>query len=210
MSKRKNKENCCMSKKQTSEPATEVPPEKCRINPALRPLLRPIADLRPDPANARRHAESDIAAKAAALRRFGQQKPIIVDPQGVIVAGNGIFTAAKLEGWTHIAVIVTDLKGPDKTGFAIADNRLGELSTWDDDALPALLESLRAEDVELLSAAGFTEEDLANLTTPEPPPSPAAIPEGFQVVILCRDEDHQRQLFDRFKKEGMECRLLTL
>jgi hypothetical protein len=37
-----------------------------------------------------------------------------------------------------------------------------------------------------------------------------SIPESYQVVIVCRDEDQQRELFDRLGQEGLTCRLLTL
>ena len=63
---------------------------KATIAPGLLKLARPIADLSPDPANARHHDEISIDAIAASLRRFGQQKPIVVDPKGVVIAGNGI------------------------------------------------------------------------------------------------------------------------
>ena len=48
-----------------------------------------IADLSADPANARKHSERNIESIMASLRRFGQQKPIVVDKSGVVRAGNG-------------------------------------------------------------------------------------------------------------------------
>jgi hypothetical protein len=36
------------------------------------------------------------------------------------------------------------------------------------------------------------------------------IPESYQVVVECRDEDDQRDLFERMRKEGYRCRVLTL
>ena len=56
---------------------------------------RKIADLSEDPANARTHSERNIDAIVASLRRFGQQKPIVVDSNGVVRAGNGTLVAAK-------------------------------------------------------------------------------------------------------------------
>jgi hypothetical protein len=37
-----------------------------------------------------------------------------------------------------------------------------------------------------------------------------APPELYQVVVECRDEAHQRELFERLKREGMKVRLLVL
>ena len=62
-----------------------------------------IASLSPDPANARRHPERNLEQIKASLRRFGQQKPIVVDAANVVRAGNGTLAAAKSLGWTTIA-----------------------------------------------------------------------------------------------------------
>lgn len=64
----------------------------------------PIAELSPDPANARRHPTHNLDAIKASLRRFGQQKPIVVDQDNVVRAGNGLLEAAKAIGWTEISV----------------------------------------------------------------------------------------------------------
>ena len=48
-----------------------------------------LAKLALDPRNARRHPERNLESIKASLARFGQQKPIVVDADGVTVAGNG-------------------------------------------------------------------------------------------------------------------------
>ena len=107
-----------------------------RVAPGLEPLLRPVADLRLDPANARAHSERNVQAIADSLARFGQQKPhVVITSDGVVVAGNGTLEAARLLGWTQIACVTTDLEGGDVRGFAIADNRTAELAEWDVDPI---------------------------------------------------------------------------
>jgi len=105
----------------------------------------PIAAISGDPANLRVHDQRSIAAVAASLRRFGQQKPIVIGHDGVVIAGNGTFEAAKLLGWTHIAASRTDLKSTERVGFAIADNRTAEMSRWDDEALRTMAAERRAD-----------------------------------------------------------------
>jgi len=56
----------------------------------------------PDPANVRKHNERNLTAIAASLRRFGQQKPIIIDGDNIVRAGNGTLAAAKKLGWQTI------------------------------------------------------------------------------------------------------------
>ena len=122
-----------------------------------------IADLSNDPANARKHDPRNIASIVASLRRFGQQKPIVIDSSGIVRAGNGTLEAARILGWDSIDVTRTELKGSEATAYAIADNRTSELSEWDNNILAATLQGLVTDDEDLLSAAGFDEHDLAEL-----------------------------------------------
>ena len=84
-----------------------------RYAPGLEPLLRPISELKQDPDNARAHDERNLAAIRESLSRFGLQKPIVVAPDGTVLAGNGTLAAATSLGWTHIACVTTDLAGLD-------------------------------------------------------------------------------------------------
>jgi len=70
----------------------------------------PIAELDLDPANVRQHDEKNLAAIKSSLKRFGQQKPIVVDPKGIVIAGNGTLTAARALGWDRIRIVRTQLE----------------------------------------------------------------------------------------------------
>jgi ParB-like chromosome segregation protein Spo0J len=119
--------------------------------------LVPINDLTPDPANARKHGERNLSSIIDSLRAFGQQKPIVVDRRGVVIAGNGTLEAAKRLGWEEIAVVRTELDPTQATAFGIADNRTAELAEWDEDVLVSLLDSLDDETRDLLH---FDEKEL--------------------------------------------------
>ena len=106
---------------------------------------RPLSELHLDPANARGHDTRNLDAIQASLARFGQQKPVVVTPEGVVIAGNGTVEAARALGWTEVSVAVTELSGADRAAYAIADNRTAELAAWDDDVLSATIKGL-AED----------------------------------------------------------------
>lgn len=122
-----------------------------------------ISELSCDPANARKHGDRNLETIVASLRRFGQQKPIVVDASGVVRAGNGTLEAAKYLGWEKIDAVKTGLNGSEATAYAIADNRTAELAEWDDDVLAATLQGLVTDDAALLDAAGFDENELAKL-----------------------------------------------
>ena len=123
-----------------------------------------IADLSKDPANARKHSDRNIESIVASLRRFGQQKPIVVDASGVVRAGNGTLQAASALGWEFVNAVRTELEGSEATAYAIADNRTAELAEWDEDVLTA---SLMEIDRDLLAATGFTEAELESLAAEE-------------------------------------------
>jgi len=158
------------------------PPTHQHIAPSLRSLATPITELSADPANARLHDERSLEAIKASLRRFGQQKPVVVDGAGVVIAGNGTLEAARGLGWSHVAAIRSDLAGVDRTAYAIADNRTAELSRWDDDALRQVLGTLPGDAAE---AAGWSVQELEGLLAtgedepvveqPTPEPLPAAV-----------------------------------
>jgi ParB-like chromosome segregation protein Spo0J len=105
-----------------------------------------LADLSLDPSNVRKHSRRNLDAIKASLRKFGQQKPIVVDAKGIVLAGNGTLTAAQELGWTEIQIVRTELAGVEATAFAIADNRTAELAEWDD-SLPDVIKSLLAAGV---------------------------------------------------------------
>lgn len=103
-----------------------------------------LADLTPDPNNARKHDSTNINAIMGSLDQFGQRKPIVVDQRNVVVAGNGTVEAAKRLGWDSISAVrvPADWDADRIKAFALADNRTAELATWDQAVLDAQLAEL--------------------------------------------------------------------
>jgi len=120
-----------------------------------------IAELSLDPSNVRKHSRRNLDAIKASLRKFGQQKPIVVDAKGIVLAGNGTLTAAQELGWTEIQIVRTELAGVEATMFAIADNRTAELAEWED-TLAEVLQKLQADGHDL-AELGYEPEDLHQL-----------------------------------------------
>lgn len=101
--------------------------------PALRSSCVAIDSVKPDPENDLKHGDEDIGKTANSLLRSGQQKAIVLMPDGkTTLAGAGTLLAAKKLGWTHIAANRTDLKDPtEQRIYAIADNQTGRNAAWD-------------------------------------------------------------------------------
>jgi ParB-like chromosome segregation protein Spo0J len=128
----------------------------------LRPQLVPIDELHEDVSNVNNHPPRSIEAIAASYARFGQQRSILADSGGVVRAGNGQLAAARRLGWTHMAVVRSDLQGTELTAYSIADNRISEFSSFDTEALTATLRALQAEDFPIADV-GFTDAELEEL-----------------------------------------------
>jgi len=118
-----------------------------------------IGRLRPHPRNYRRHPEHQLAILRESLRVHGQQKPVVITPDGTILAGHGVVEAAKAEGWTQVACHIYD--GPYPEAFLAIDNRSSDLAEDDESALAQLLKDIDAEGQ--LLAAGWNDDDLAEL-----------------------------------------------
>ena len=72
-----------------------------------------------DPANVRTHPQRNIDAIVGSLQAFGQQKPVVVDADNVVRAGNGLVRAARLLGWSQVAAYTTGLGGSEAIAYAI-------------------------------------------------------------------------------------------
>lgn len=152
-----------------------------------------------DPANVRTHGSRNIEAIKASLLRFGQQKPIVADPHGVVLAGNGTLTAARELGWETIEVVRTELESADRVAFSIADNRTSELAEWDFEALGKTLDGLRQDDWDL-NELGWADHEVepllaAEWSPPEIEEEEASGPEDKTSVIRLTAE--QRVVVDR-------------
>ena len=135
-------------------PTTPEPPVALEVR-----VVR-LSTLTPDPHNVRLHPEKNLKAIIDSLAAFGQQKPVIVDAHGTILAGNGAYLAAQRLGWEWITVQVSTLTPEQARAYALADNRTGELSQWDDAALAELLRDLSARELPL---PGWDEAELRRL-----------------------------------------------
>jgi hypothetical protein len=121
-----------------------------------------IGSLTLDPDNARKHSAKNIKAIAGSLETFGQRRPLVVWGD-VVIAGNGTIEAAKSIGWTEIQItrVPEDWTQDRARAYALADNRTAELAEWDGESLLDILSGLNDE---LVAAAGFTSDEIDDLT----------------------------------------------
>lgn len=90
-----------------------------------------------------RNNEAAVDKVASSIQEFGFKVPIIVDSQNVIIAGHTRFKASKKLGLKEVPCIVSDdLTEAQIKAFRIADNKVSELATWDEELLSLELEQL--------------------------------------------------------------------
>jgi len=90
-----------------------------------------------------RHNDSAVRFVANSIKEFGFQVPIVIDKNGVIIAGHTRLKAAKLLRMTEIPCIrAAALSDEQVKAFRIADNSVSEVSTWDESLLKLELEGI--------------------------------------------------------------------
>jgi DNA modification methylase len=102
-----------------------------------------IDALKPDPANPRRHTRKQVRQIAESIKAFGFNVPILIDRDGNVIAGHGRWLACRELGITEVPTLCLDHLTPAQArAFMIADNRLTEISVWDDRLLARQLKEL--------------------------------------------------------------------
>jgi DNA modification methylase len=123
----------------------------------------PIEKLLPYARNARTHTDEQVAQVAASIIEFGWTNPILIGPDGVIIAGHARLAAARKLRMTEVPVIVLEHLTPtQRRALVLADNRLALSAGWDEEMLRVELASLEEEGFDL-DIVGFTEDEMEEL-----------------------------------------------
>jgi hypothetical protein len=179
-----------------------------------------IGALHADPANARRHNPRNVGLIEESLQEVGAGRSIVIDEDGVVLAGNATIEAAGNVGIENVRIVEASgneiiavrrrgLTQRQKTRLALFDNRTAELADWDAEALVALAQAeeamlagmLSESEIEALAGdvedGGHGDEAGFNYKT------------QFGVIVICEDEPSQRAVFERLSGEGMTCRVVV-
>lgn len=132
-------------------------------NPADKIEQRKIKDLVPYARNSRTHSDTQIAQIAASIKEWGWTTPVLVDPNGGIIAGHGrVMAAAKLGIESVPTVVARGWSDAKKRAYVIADNKLALNAGWDNDMLALELAELQGLDFDL-DLTGFSPDEIATL-----------------------------------------------
>lgn len=131
---------------------------------ALKIVEKKLDDIKPYAGNPRKNEKAVLAVKRS-LEKFGFWNPIILNKDGVIIAGHTRFQAAAERGLDTVpCVILTHLTDEEERAFRLADNRVADFSKWDEGLLAHEMQAVSADDWE---AFGFSEKQMKQLAPPE-------------------------------------------
>jgi ParB-like chromosome segregation protein Spo0J len=165
-----------------------------------------ISEIKLNPNNPRLIKDDKFTKLVQSIKDFPEMldiRPIVVNADMVILGGNMRFKACKEAGLKEVPIIVADnLTLEQQREFLIKDNTSG--GEWD-------FEMLANEwDVEQLDAWGL---DIPNFDTDsekEQKDLSSIIDNLYRIEIVCKDEEHQENTYNKLIEQGHECRLLTL
>lgn len=108
------------------------------------------------------HTEQQIKEFERSIKMFGQIRPIVVDENNVILAGNGLYdTLLKMGRDTAEVYKFDNLTEKQKKKLMIADNKIFSLGIENLDTLNVFLEEMQGD----LDIPGFDEEILKQMVS---------------------------------------------
>jgi ParB-like nuclease domain len=218
------------SRRETQRALSEVEahaprPRRNDLAPRLGLEMRAVESLRPASRSVRRRDAKQSAKLQASLERFGLCRPILIDAEGTIVEGHGLWEAAKAQGVSEVSCIVIDhLDKTELRSLSIALNRLGETGAWDSDALRLEFEELTVLGVDLVETGFETaeidglmllddDEDLAAGEAPAPQRLETAVSHLGDIWILgnhrlAQGDARDAALYERLMPPGEVAQLV--
>jgi hypothetical protein len=171
------------------------------------------ADLRPNPRNWRVHPPEQQAALRGVLAEIGYADALLARElaDGTLMLIDG-HLRAETTPESMVPVLVLDVDEAEADKILLTHDPLAGMATASQEHLQTLLGEVQTESAALrelfagLAGAPSSEDIDRHVAAARE----VNIPESYQVVVECEDEQDQRDVFDRMRAEGYRCRVLTL
>lgn len=112
--------------------------------------------------NPRNNTEA-IQYVANSIKEFGFKVPLVIDSDNVVICGHTRLLAAKQLGLKDVpCVVADDLTDEQIKAFRLADNKVGEIATWDLDKLQLELDFLDCNMEEFGFISAMEEPDITD------------------------------------------------
>ena len=172
------------------------------------------SELRPNPGNWRTHPPAQQAALRGVLEEIGYADALLARElaDGTLELIDG-HLRAEITPDAVVPVLILDVNQEEAEKILLTHDPLAAMAEADEGPLADLLQRVETQSADLKTML----DDLARQSGVDLPleseaavPPGVVIPDSYQVVVECRDEQDQRDIYTRMTEEGYRCRVLTL
>jgi ParB-like chromosome segregation protein Spo0J len=165
-----------------------------------------ISDIKTNPNNPRLIKDDKFKKLVKSIQEFPQMleiRPIVVNQDMIVLGGNMRLKACKEAGLKEIPIIYADdLTEDQQRQFIIKDNvGFGEWD-WEMIANEWNAEQLDEWGLDVVGFESLNENESNDLSD--------SIDNLYRIEIICKDEEHQENTYNKLVEQGYECRILTL
>lgn len=175
-----------------------------------------LSDIIPYANNPRNNDGEAVDKVASSIKEFGFNVPIVIDKDNVIITGHTRYKAAKKLKIDEVPCIYAEHLTPAQVkAYRIADNKVSEFSTWNNDLLSIEIEQLQELDFDLeLTGLEITEiTDLISGDDEEEEPEVSEANFNYQeqygVIVMCEDEEQQEKIYNDLLEQGYTCKVVA-
>lgn len=127
----------------------------------IKEVTKKLSELKRPEHNVRVHGDQQIKEYIRSVEMFGQIRPLVVDENGVVLAGNGLWTALEQMGWTSAkCYVVKGLSEAEKKKLMLVDNKIFDLGVNSQQAFDDILKELNGD----IDIPGYDKELLSTLS----------------------------------------------
>ena len=173
-------------------------------------VTKKLSEVRPYERNPRKNADA-VAAVMESIQQCTYIAPIIIDENGIILAGDTRYRALKRLKRKEAEFIVKEgLTEEQKRKYRLLDNKTNELATWDIDLLEEELEGLDLGGLDLDWGIGTGEEPASSEKPGDFSKSESEYSQQYGVTVILKDEAEQEACYNKLCGMGYDCRVVTV
>jgi len=167
-------------------------------------------------ANNPRNNDGEAVDKvAASIKEFGFNVPLVLDKDNVIICGHTRYKAAKKLHIDEVPCVYADKLTPAQVkAYRIADNKVSEYATWNNDLLTIEIEQLQELDFDL-ELTGFEITEISDLISNDEEEESEVSEANFNyqeqygVIVMCDDEEQQEKVYNELLEQGYTCKVVA-
>lgn len=172
------------------------------------------SSLRPNPRNWRTHPQAQRDALRGVLAEVGYAGALLARqlPDGALELIDGHLRAETTPD-QDVPVLVLDVSDEEADKLLAVLDPLAAMAEADGQAMAALVTQVETDNHAvraMLDNLLAGQEPPPELQEPHAEPPEVEIHDAFQVVVECRDEHEQQEVYERLSREGFKCKLMTL